>query len=616
MIKYEEAFHLIDEFSSLEELKVFEKEYDENHIAAMFWEYRNTALEGETPLEREKARAKCRFICQDIGCFIPCNKEIKKFFSPHGLKGIFISSKASIGENCTIFPNVVIGSNTIIGSKKAGFPQIGNDVYIGAGSTIIGGVKIGNTVRIGANSVVVDDVDDNSLVLPSKSTVIHKDNINNKFLTPVQFTHRNPKAADGGRSIISKYSSTAYINEHIIESDGPNSVFETCRLLGYSIPEITDDPGKYIDLDNMYDHPEEMISHYISELELSISEEEALKKYRFFNRSFLRQSNFDSAKKTNCVVWFWDWIIFAWDRGCRETDYLDFEYYRRSLSERDKFINQGYRMSIARIANSTLLRNRDIFKNKCKFNTTFADFVNRDWIDTTKCTFDEFNIFLSKHSKFFTKPINGSGGHGASILDSSSDTAENLYKWCKDNGMIAEEIVKQHKEMSKYNDSTLNTLRIYTLIDANNNVNLIMGCARFGRKGKYADNFHQGGCGIIIDLETGTACSDAIDRNHSFTDVHPDSGYEFKEWKCPNWQAVVDCVKKSAKKTPNMRYIGWDIGITEEGLPELIEGNYMANIDLPQAADQIGKRNIVDPIIKELAAKQGINFPESEIWYR
>lgn len=95
---------------------------------------------------------------------------------PHGLSGIYISSGATIGDRCTIFHQVTIGSNTLADSKNVGAPTIGNNVYIGTGAKIIGNVRIGDNVRIGANATVTFDVPDNSTVVPAKATVIYHEN--------------------------------------------------------------------------------------------------------------------------------------------------------------------------------------------------------------------------------------------------------------------------------------------------------------------------------------------------------------------------------------------------------------------------------------------------------
>lgn len=102
---------------------------------------------------------------------------------PHGFFGVFISSGAKIGSNCTIFHQVTIGSNTLLDTKKAGAPTIGNNVYIGAGAKIIGGVHIGNNVRIGANCVVTKDISDNCTVVLPAPRIIERDiPMNNKFI--------------------------------------------------------------------------------------------------------------------------------------------------------------------------------------------------------------------------------------------------------------------------------------------------------------------------------------------------------------------------------------------------------------------------------------------------
>jgi len=99
---------------------------------------------------------------------------------PHGIKSIFISGGARIGDNCVLFQQVTIGSNTLIDSKGFGAPTIGDSCYIGAGAKIIGNVTIGDNVRVGANAVVFRDVPDNSLVVGT-GKVIPKEQLNNRF---------------------------------------------------------------------------------------------------------------------------------------------------------------------------------------------------------------------------------------------------------------------------------------------------------------------------------------------------------------------------------------------------------------------------------------------------
>jgi serine O-acetyltransferase len=91
---------------------------------------------------------------------------------PHGIRSVFISGDASIGRNCVIFQQVIIGSSFLPGSKRCGAPIIGDDCLIGAGAKIIGRVRLGNQCRVGAGCVVSHDIPDNSVVVTAPARVI------------------------------------------------------------------------------------------------------------------------------------------------------------------------------------------------------------------------------------------------------------------------------------------------------------------------------------------------------------------------------------------------------------------------------------------------------------
>ena len=75
---------------------------------------------------------------------------------------IIINGKARLGDNCTLYPGVLIGWK---GPEEQGCAQIGDNVFVGSGTKIIGGVKIGNNVILGQNLVVTKDIPDNAVVV-------------------------------------------------------------------------------------------------------------------------------------------------------------------------------------------------------------------------------------------------------------------------------------------------------------------------------------------------------------------------------------------------------------------------------------------------------------------
>lgn len=79
--------------------------------------------------------------------------------------------------NIAVNPSAVLGSNVkltkgvTIGVEKGGCPIIGNNVIIGAHSTVTGGITIGNNVIIAPNTFVNFDVPDNTVVVSKKAEI-------------------------------------------------------------------------------------------------------------------------------------------------------------------------------------------------------------------------------------------------------------------------------------------------------------------------------------------------------------------------------------------------------------------------------------------------------------
>lgn len=96
---------------------------------------------------------------------------------PHGIDGCFFSVNAEIGEGCTIFHHVTIGSNfekKFSEPEKWGSPKIGNNVFIGAGAKIIGPINIGDGAKIGAGCIVFQDIPAGATCVMPKPRILIK----------------------------------------------------------------------------------------------------------------------------------------------------------------------------------------------------------------------------------------------------------------------------------------------------------------------------------------------------------------------------------------------------------------------------------------------------------
>ncbi len=80
-----------------------------------------------------------------------------------------VISAQRMGVNCSIISNVTIGMR-----NEWAFPEVGDNVFIGAGARVLGGIKVGNDAVIGANAVVIKDVPVGVTVVGVPAKIVQK----------------------------------------------------------------------------------------------------------------------------------------------------------------------------------------------------------------------------------------------------------------------------------------------------------------------------------------------------------------------------------------------------------------------------------------------------------
>lgn len=185
---------------------------------------------------------------------------------------------------------------------------------------------------------------------------------------------------------------------------------------------------------------------------------------------------------------------------------------------------------------------------------------------------------MNDHDRLIVKPSHLSGaGHGIVFWhkEDGYDSIEKIFSG-KTN-YVVQEVVKQHPEMSKLNSSSINTLRMETLI-WNGEVHLISCAMRMGSKGSRVDNLSDGG-GLSVGVNLNDGSITPIGYNYyrlNVTYSESPMGYKFTDFKVPSWDKCVELVKKAAPRFARMsKLIAWDIAITADGDPIVIESNLM-----------------------------------------
>lgn len=142
--------------------------------------------------------------------------------------------------------------------------------------------------------------------------------------------------------------------------------------------------------------------------------------------------------------------------------------------------------------------------------------------------------------------------------------------------IMLEEYIKQNDKLA-FGTGSVNTLRIYSVIDNNGSVHILKAILRVGVGSSITDNYHTGGVLYPINIEGGFIESFGLRRNDkSKIFFHPGSGCLMLGYGMPYWHETIELVNEMAHLIPTLRYVGWDIAITEAG-PELIEANHNAD---------------------------------------
>lgn len=121
---------------------------------------------------RNSAEIASQFVLMVTGVQIEPGAKIGTNFYIAHPNGIVIGYSAEIGDHCTLYHQVTLGSSGGRGKDVAGriHPKLGNHVTLYAGAKIIGPVEIGDHVEVAANAVVLDDVPPYAIVggIPAK----------------------------------------------------------------------------------------------------------------------------------------------------------------------------------------------------------------------------------------------------------------------------------------------------------------------------------------------------------------------------------------------------------------------------------------------------------------
>lgn len=264
-------------------------------------------------------------------------------------------------------------------------------------------------------------------------------------------------------------------------------------------------------------------------------------------------------------------------------DYKIAEMYRLTDAQKRTVITRGLSNTIVRRMNNKAYWH--LFDDKATFNELFKEHIRRHWLKLTPdMQLPTLSAFLAENGDIIAKPLEGSSGVGIERFTREhwqGREAAFLAELTQKGIGILEERVIQHDTMTMLCPTSVNTIRIATLL-GDRRQGVVYAFLRIGN-GKVMDNVDCGGMAARVDLQSGTLLTVGADKAGNTFEKHPMTGTPILGFVVPYFQEAMAMCNLAATKVPQMRFVAWDVAITKDG-PCFIEGNSFPSHAVPQFA--------------------------------
>lgn len=271
-----------------------------------------------------------------------------------------------------------------------------------------------------------------------------------------------------------------------------------------------------------------------------------------------------------------------------DTAFLDYFYlgfYEKTDTEIATYASTWYMYNFQRRMNDPTYVS--FFQDKAKFYQKFAKFIRHDHFLPQGKNSEELKIWLDEHKPEYlmAKDSQGQVGRGieklnvgregeAWIIDGKDLNTFLAYAKSKNLDLI-ETFIRQHQFLQRIAPSALSTIRVMTILDKEGKVNIEGAILRMST-GRAIDNYDAGGVSAAIDVQSGMitgAVHYKDPRKTESSGIHPISGAQVTGLVLPQWRGILDMLHEAALIVPQIRTVGWDVVLTDEG-PALLEGNH------------------------------------------
>jgi glutathione synthase/RimK-type ligase-like ATP-grasp enzyme len=298
----------------------------------------------------------------------------------------------------------------------------------------------------------------------------------------------------------------------------------------------------------------------------------------------------------NKAVIIYDLLRSVFSYNISLLEYFQFNFISKNKAERKEWAGTGYMYEYQLVMNPK--EERIILDDKRKFAKAYQKYFVHTVanLEELKSKADLVEEILNNPSgKMVFKAADGKCGATVEVVHTNEFNPVSIISYMEKNKLdLVEEYIIQHSDLNKLSPSAVNTVRIFTQLDKNNEV-ILLGCRQRISVNSSVDNMAAGNIAAVIDEHTGKIIDSGVysDITKEEELIHPITGVLIVGFQVPFWKETIKMVKEAAKLYPQNRSIGWDIVITENG-PGFIEGNHDWCKLLWQLPAKKGLKSVID----------------------
>lgn len=280
-------------------------------------------------------------------------------------------------------------------------------------------------------------------------------------------------------------------------------------------------------------------------------------------------------------------------------DYKMFSMYLLNNKERKTILTSGKNLILTNKLND--YSKLHIFENKNEFNEVFGDYLKRKWMFINRKNYNEFECFIKNMDYIIAKPNDNTEGKRIEKIKVGDYSIKELYNYLKDKDLLlVEEVIKQHNYLNKLYSKSINRVTVVTILY--NDITYIISINLNLGNNSIVDSLKRGGMTNKIDIETGTSLHPFCDRGLNNYYFHPVTKEKINNIKLPYINEIKSLVKDLSKIIKTVRYVSWDIAITNDG-PILIGASPLPNIYYQIYVHNEDNKGIM-PLIDEILNKE------------